>query len=153
MSIPYQRLDHAPVFTCEQAAQMVPDHDAGETKNLFIKDKKGRRHFLVSVDYGKSVDLKALGRQLGMAGLSLASPERLKQHLNVAPGSVTLLSVINDEQGQVEVILDQDLMCHQALACHPLVNTATLLIPLSHLLRFLEETGHKPKVMDIPARK
>jgi len=84
--IDYERHDHPPVFTCEEADRLVPELPAAKTKNLFLRDKKGRRHLLVVVGYEKAVDLKALSSILGISGLSLASPERLKKYLGVDPG-------------------------------------------------------------------
>ena len=151
--IPYQRADHPPVFTCEQAMALVPkDLPGGETKNLFVKDKKGRVHFLVVVGYDKSVDLKALSDILGSPRLSLASPERLQKYLGVEPGSVSLLGIVNDAESAVEVIMDQAVWNHDALRCHPLVNTATLVIKREDIERLFQITNHKFRVIEVPGR-
>lgn len=151
-AVPYERVDHPPVFTCDEAERMVPPLDAARTKNLFLRNKKGNRHFLVTVGPEKSVDIKALGKVLDAGRLSLGSPRRLLEHLGVEPGSVTLLAAALDRVGAVEVYLDRPLAEAAALRCHPLVNTSTLGIPRVHLLRFLEATGHPVQVVDVPAR-
>lgn len=150
--IPYERYDHPPVYTCEEARRLVPAMDAAETKNVFLRDRKGTRHFLVVVNYDKSVDLKALAPLLGTDRLTLGSPERLLTHLGVEPGSVTILGLFKDCKQAVEVVFDEDIAQADSLRCHPLVNTATLAIPREGILRFLEATGHALRVVNVPAR-
>jgi len=150
--IDYERCDHPPVFTCEEAERLVPPMAGAKTKNVFVRDKKGRRHFLVMVGYEKVVDLKALGSLLGVGPLSLASPRRLKAFLGVDPGSVTILALINDSKNGVEVVFDQALWESPAFRCHPLVNTSTLAISKADIRRFLGLTGHQTRVVDIPAK-
>ncbi len=151
--IAYQRYDHPAVYTCEEARRWVPDMDAAETKNVFLRDRKGLRHFLVVVNYDKSVDLKALAPLLQTDRLTLGSPERLQRYLGVEPGSVTILGLVNDRERAVELVFDRDIAAAEALRCHPLVNTATLAVPREQLLAFLELTGHTPRVVDVPARE
>jgi Ala-tRNA(Pro) deacylase len=86
--VSYDRHDHPPVFTCEEADRLVPDLPAAKTKNLFLRDNKGRRHFLVIVSDQKTVDLKTLRDELGSSKLSLGSPERLQKYLGITPGEV-----------------------------------------------------------------
>ena len=150
--IAYQRYDHPPVYTCEEAEWLVPDMPAAKTKNLFLRDRKGRRHFLVVVGYEKSVDLKALCPLLGVSKLGFGSPERLQRYLGVDPGSVSILGLVNDVDGEVEVIVDEDLWGAEAFRCHPLVNTSTLDISRDDIQRFLEITGHRGRVLNVPGR-
>ena len=150
--IAYERHDHPPVFTCEDVNRLIPDLPGSKTKNLFICDGKGRQHFLVSVPDEKSVDLKSLGEALGVKRLRFASAKRLEKHLKLEPGAVTILGVRNDTAGNVNVVVDQALWDAEALQCHPLVNTATLVITLENLRKFLACTDHPATVMDVPAR-
>lgn len=150
--IAYERHDHPPVFTCEDVNRLVPELPGCKTKNLFICDNKGKQHFLVTVPDEKSVDLKSLGEALAVKKLRFASADRLQKHLNLEPGSVTILGVINDHAGTVNVVVDKAVWEADALQCHPLVNTATLVISLDHMRRFLEATGHEATVMVVPAR-
>lgn len=149
----YQRTDHPPVFTCEEADRWVPEMAAARTKNLFARDRKGKRHFLVVVGYEKQVDLAALGLQLGAGRLLLGSPERLQRLLGVQPGSVTILGLVHDQERQVEVVFDQSIDAAPALRCHPLRNDATLAISRSDIERFLDLTGHRVQVLEVPERK
>ena len=150
--IEYERHDHPPVFTCEEANRLVPPLPAAKTKNLFLCDKKGRRHFLVVVGYEKTVDLNGLSSLLGVSKLRLASPERLRRYLGVDPGSVSILGVVNDSEKQVEVIVDEDVWGSKAFQCHPLVNTSTLVVSRDNIARFLYITGHEVRILDVPSK-
>lgn len=152
MGIAYARVDHPPVYTVEEAERLVPPLEGAHTKNLFLRDKPGARHLLVSVGYDKSVDLKALGRLLGIPKLSFASGERLMRHLGVEPGAVTLLGAVNDRDGAVEVLVDRALWRAGRVKCHPLVNTATLSLKTADVERILGSTGHAVRVIDVPGR-
>jgi Ala-tRNA(Pro) deacylase len=150
--ISYERHDHPAVFTCEEADRLVPPLPGAKVKNLFVTDKKGRKHFLVLVGYDTSVDLKVLGELLGAGGLRMASARRLENHLGVTPGSVTVLAVINDEEGAVQVVVDDKIWAARAIQCHPLINTATLVVPMGDLKRFLDVSGHPALVVKVPVR-
>ena len=151
-SIAYERCDHPAVFTCEEAEKLVPNLPGGNTKNLFLRDKAGKRHVLAVVPHEKNVDLKTFAAAIGMKGVSFASPERLLNHLGVTPGAATLLGLVTDGDHAVEVVIDEKLWKADALLCHSLVNTATLVISHAGIETFLKATGHEAKVMDIPGR-
>ena len=150
--IPFERYDHEAVFTCEQADILPIPGDAAKTKNLFLRDRKGRRHFLVTVCAEKTVDIKELEGLLKVKGLSFASSERLMDYLGLEAGAVTILGVINDTRSLVEVIVDEDLWNCKAMQCHPLVNTSTLVMNRVDVERFLSLTGHEPRILPIPVR-
>jgi Ala-tRNA(Pro) deacylase len=151
--IEYERREHLPVFTCEEAERLIPPMAGAKTKNLFLRDRKGKRHFLVVVGYEKAVHLKALTSLLGVSKLGFASPERLQRYLGVEPGAVSLLGLVNDLDREVEVIVDEDLWAAESFRCHPLVNTSSLVISKEGLQRFLEITGHQVRVLDVPSRR
>lgn len=151
-AISYERHDHPPVFTCQDVDRLVPVLPGLKTKNLFICDNKGKQHFLVTLPDEKSVDLKSLGEALGVKKLRFASADRLHSHLKLDPGAVTILGVVNDHAHRVQVIVDQAIWEAEALQCHPLVNTATLVISLDNVRKFLEASDHPATVMDVPAR-
>lgn len=149
--ISHERFDHAPVFTVEESSTLPP-MPGFHTKNLFLHDEKSGRHFLAVVGHDKRADLKALRALLGVKALSFGSPESLKEKLGVEPGSVTILGLLRDTERAVELLVDQAAWDADAIACHPLVNTATVVIPHAGIERFLAETGHVPRVLEIPAR-
>jgi Ala-tRNA(Pro) deacylase len=150
--IALRRVDHPPVMTVEESERLVPPLPGVKTKNLFLRDKKGTRHFLVTVPHDLAVDLDALGDRLSARRLGFASAERLLQHLGVTPGSVSLLALVNDTARSVEFIIDRRLWEASAVHAHPLANSATLVIPHAELERFLKATGHAVGIIDVPPR-
>ena len=106
-------------------------------KNLFLRDSKGKRHFLITADEKTKVDLKTLGRQLGAGNLSFASEERLEKYLGVKQGSVTPFALMNDTEHAVEFFIDKNLSRCKSMGIHPLENTATVFISFKDLDKFL----------------
>ena len=151
-NIEYQRHDHPPVFTVEDVHRLTPDLPGAKTKNLFLRNKKGNRHFLVVVPADKRINLKALPKVLESSKISFGSPDRLMENLGVTPGSVSLFAIVNDQKNRVEVIIDESLWASEAFQFHPLVNTSTLVISRDSIKRFLAVTGHEVKILDIPAQ-
>ncbi len=148
--LPFHRIDHDAVFTVAESGRHREGMVGLHTKNLFLKDKKGRL-FLVSARENARIDLKRLHETLGASGrLSFCSTEALMEHLGVTPGSVTAFAVINDRAGAVTMVLDRNLTIGEPVNFHPLINTATLRIALDDMLAFLRGTGHEPLIVDLP---
>jgi len=147
------RHEHPAVMTVEESERLVPKLSGAKTKNLFLRDRKGLRHFLVTVPHNVPVDLDALGAALGAGRLGFASSERLHRHLGLTPGAVSLLGLVNDTARAVEFVIDRSLWEADAVQAHPLVNTATMVVAHADLERFLAATGHAPRVIDVPAAK
>jgi Ala-tRNA(Pro) deacylase len=145
-----ERVEHPAVMTVEESERLVPPMPGSKTKNLFLRDKKGLRHFLVTVAASRAVDLNALGTLLGVGRLGFASPDRMDKYLGIKPGSVSLLALINDADGAVEFVIDRTLWDADAVQAHPLVNTATMILQHAALEHFLRATGHAPRIVDIP---
>ncbi len=146
LGIAHQTVTHPPVFTVEEARASRGDAVGGHTKNLFLRDKKGTL-FLVVAPEDATIELKSLHRLLGASGrFSFGSAELMRELLGVEPGSVTPFAVINDKTCRVAVILDAALMAHEVLNFHPLINTGTTTISREGLLKFLEATGHHPRI-------
>ena len=153
LGVGYRRFDHPAVFTCEEAERAMPaETDAAHTKNLFLRDAKERRHWLLVTDCAKQVDLRALAAAIGAHKLGLASPERLARYLGLTPGSVTLFGLINDRDHAVELVIDRDVWARSSWRCHPLVNTATLVVGRAGIESFLAATGHQAQVVTVAAR-
>jgi Ala-tRNA(Pro) deacylase len=148
--IEYERHDHPAVYTVEDVRRLVPPLPAVKTKNLFLRDHKGKRHFLVIVPAEKRVDIKALHAVIGSSRLSFGSAKRLNKYLGVDPGAVTIFALINDPGHEVELILDESLWEHEMFQFHPLVNTSTLMISRTNLKRFLAITGHEVSTFVVP---
>lgn len=149
----YERHDHVPVYTCEQSNAVLGAIRGGRTKNLFLRDDKGKRHFLLMIRDSKQADLRQLSNDLGIKGLGFGSPGRLGRFLRVDPGSVTVLALINDESHSVELLIDREIWSEESLHCHPLVNTSTLVISRAGLEKFFSLTGHQLRLVDVPAKQ
>jgi Ala-tRNA(Pro) deacylase len=140
-------VDHAPVFTVEEAQALRGQIRGAHTKNLFLKDKKDRL-FLVVAPEDAELDLKQLHHRVGASGrFSFGKPDLLMETLGVPPGSVTAFAPINDTGRRVTVVIDQSLAEAGTVNCHPLVNTATTTIAAKDLLAFLRSTGHEPLIV------
>ncbi len=149
LGIQYTRYEHPPVFTVEEAERHWAGIDAAHCKNLFVRNQKGDRHYLVIVGKDKRVDLKSLAARLGADRLSFASADRLMKHLGLTPGAVSPFGLINDRARAVIVVLDADLTEAPRIAFHPNVNTATLAVAFADFRRFLDSTGHVVRVVTL----
>ena len=147
MGISYEVEEHAPVFTIDEMREL--GIKGSVCKNLFLRDAKGRQHFLVVLPGDRQADLGALAAALGSSKLSFASEERLMKHQGLTKGSVTPLAVIQDPDHTVQVLLDESLTGMDRLGVHPLVNTATLWISGADLLRFVRSCGNPVKIVSI----
>jgi len=149
--IEYERSDHPPVFTVEEAHRLTPDMPGAKTKNLFICDQKGKKHFLIVLEADKRIKLKRLAEVLGVKKVRFGSPKRLMRYLGITPGAVSILAVINDREKAVKVIIDNNLwQTAKMILCHPLVNTSTLAIALHDIERLLNKTGQPFQVLELP---
>lgn len=148
LGIETRTVEHEPVFTVAESEKLERDLTGGHTKNLFLKDAKGKL-FLLTAESHSPVNLKTLHKILGCARLSFGKPELLMEVLGVSPGSVTALALINDRDCQVSFLLDERLMAHETINCHPLENTATTNIARDDLLRFIRSCGHEPRVVGL----
>jgi len=149
LGIAHPTVRHPPLFTVEQSQGLRGTIAGGHTKNLFLKDKKGAL-FLVTALEDAAIELKSLHRRLGAQGrFSFGSSDLMGETLGVAPGAVTPFGAINDGAGRVTVVLDAMLMEHAIVNAHPLVNTMTTSIARDDLVRFLESTGHPPRIVAV----
>ncbi len=150
LGISHVRHDHPAVFTVEESEKIgFKGAQGGDTKNLFLRNKKGDRHYLVSIGHHKKADLAELRQKLGESSLSFASPERLLAKLGLTPGSVSLLGLVNNAGHDVIVIIDKALWENPVVCCHPNANTATLEIPHDGLEKFLQHCGNELRVMEL----
>ena len=142
LGISFDRHEHPPVATVEEAEQHWAGIDATHCKNLFLRNQKGTRHYLVILKHTKTADLRAVADQIGDGKLSFASPERLMTHLGLTPGSVSPFGLIHDRDRQVRVVIDRDLKSAARVSFHPNINTATVVLAFADFLRFLDACGN-----------
>lgn len=151
LDVRHTTITHPPLFTVAQSQAYRLETNGAHTKNLFVKDKKGKI-FLLTVGDNAVVDLKQVHHRIGASGrVSFCKAELLKELLGVIPGSVTVLGVVNDHDHQVQVVLDEVLMQNDIINAHPLTNEATTSISREDLLVFLRATGHEPLIVKLSA--
>jgi Ala-tRNA(Pro) deacylase len=147
LEIETSTVEHPPLHTVSESQSLRGEIPGGHTKNLFVKDKKDRL-FLLVLGEETAVDLKRVHEKIGAQGrVSFGSPQLLEEIWGVRPGAVTPFGAINDEAGQVRVVLDEAMMRHGRLNFHPLVNTRTTGLASADLVKFLRATGHEPMVV------
>ena len=151
LNIEYKEITHGEVYTIEEMDALGKDFFEGAMicKNLFVRDQKGKRHFLVVLPEDKRAPLDVIANKIGSTRLSFASEERLMKHLKLTPGAVTPLAVINNEDSAVEVIFDADLKGENLVGVHPCVNTSTLLIKMNDIEKYISSCGNKFKYINV----
>jgi Ala-tRNA(Pro) deacylase len=149
LGIPVERYLHPAIATAEAAGEHWAVIDAVHCKNLFLRNQKGTRHYLVILEHTKRADLRAVADQVGDGKLSFASPERLQTYLGVTPGSVSPFGLIHDRERHVRVFLDRSLREARRISFHPNINTATLVLDYSDFERFLGSCGHQVRYISV----
>jgi Ala-tRNA(Pro) deacylase len=150
--IAHSFFEHIPVYTCEEAKKHLSHIPGVATKNLFLKNKEGSAFFVVSVHEEKRVQIKSLQAILNTSKLSFAKAEELKELLLLEPGSVTMLSVINDKAQKVRFIIDKELISiNKPFQMHPLVNSATVVINCENLQKFFSLLEREIEYLDVPS--
>jgi Ala-tRNA(Pro) deacylase len=147
LGVQHQTVRHAVLRTVSDSKTHRQDPDGGYSKNLFLRNKKGRM-WLVTLHEDRMVDLRQLGAYIGAGRVSFASPQRLMRYLGVVPGAVTPLAVINDHGNQVSTIMDSKLLHFDKVHFHPCDNSLTTTLPGDGLLRFMSDCGHTPQQID-----
>ena len=137
----YTLHEHPPLRTVEDSQNLRGEMTGGHIKNLYLRDKK-KNNYLVVAEENKDIDLKTLGEAIGAARLSFGSADRLMEYLGVRPGAVSPLTLINDKDHQVRLVMDKGLLEFDEINVHPLVNDKTLTMKTADLETFLEATGH-----------
>jgi Ala-tRNA(Pro) deacylase len=143
--IAHKTATHPPLFTVEQSRELRGTIPGAHTKNLFLKDKRDSV-FLVVAPEDAAIDLKTLHHKLGAGRFSFGSSGLMQELLGVLPGAVTPFGAINDTARRVNVVLDAGLMKAAIVNAHPLVNTMTTSLASLDLVKFLEATGHPPRI-------
>lgn len=143
LGIEYSRYEHPPVYTVEEAQQYWKDIKGAHAKNLFLRNNKGNRHYLVVLEQSKSADLKDLSAKLASGKLSFASERRLQEYLGLDTGAVSPFGIINDEKRAVTLVIDRALQKQESVNFHPNVNTATVNLSFKDFEKVLKHCGNQ----------
>lgn len=145
--IPFHWVEHKAVYTIEEMEELGLEKMEETAKNLFLRDQKGKCHFLVVIRADKQANLKELGEKLGGVRLSFASEERLEKYLGLKKGAVTPLGILNDTACAVKVFLDKDFLGKEEIGVHPNDNTASVYLKTADLMQIIKEHGNSLEVL------
>jgi len=150
IGIDFVEFEHPPMHTVEDSLNMKMTIPGAQTKNLFVRDKKSEKYWLIVVEGAKRVDLKGFAKMIGESKLSFGDAEKLYQFLGVYPGSVSPFGLVFDEFKNVGVFIDKDLLDAEFVGFHPNQNTLTWVLKSGDFIRFLNGIGRDYKVVDVP---
>jgi len=142
LNIPFDYYEHPPVATIEEARKYWKDIEATHCKNLFFRNHKGDRHYLVIIEHSHDLYIRDLEQRLKQGKLSFGSDQRMMKYLGLTPGSVTPFGIINDNEKHVHLFLDETLKKSKKISFHPCINTASIVITFSDLIKFLNYSGN-----------
>lgn len=151
LGIPYDRVDHAPAETmavCEEIDRVL---QAAICKNLFLCNRQKTQFYLLMILGNKKFKTKDISAQIGSARLSFASPEDMEKYLDITPGSVSVMGLMNDTDDQVRLLVDEDVLKDEYLGCHPCINTSSLRLKCDDVFgKFLKAVHHDMTVVKLP---
>ena len=151
LGIEYDRVDHDHADTIEACHEVERVLGWPVCKNLFLCNRQKTQYYMLMLEGDKVFKTKDLSKQLGVSRLSFATGEDMVELLGVQPGSVTVLGLMNDKEGRVQLVMDKPIYDAAFVSCHPCISTSTLTIKTEDLLtKFLPAVGHDPIVVDLP---
>jgi len=142
LEISYELHEHPPLPTIEEAVKYWKTMDATHCKNIFFRNHKGNRHYLVAIEHKQNLAIHDLEKRLKQGKLTFASPKRLLKYLGLEPGSVSPFGLINDTENHVHLFLDENLKDAEKISFHPNVNTASLILSFNDFIKYLDWTGN-----------
>ncbi len=142
LNIDFQYIEHPPVPTVEEAMKYWKGMDAVKCKNLFFRNHKGNRHYLVLLEHKQLLKIKDLEQILKQGKISFASEKRLAKYLGLTPGSVTPFGLINDSENHVHVFIDENLKDCGNISFHPNINTASIVVTFEDFIKFMDWSGN-----------
>ncbi|MCF6171733.1 MAG: prolyl-tRNA synthetase associated domain-containing protein [Bacteroidales bacterium] len=148
LGIQYEVFEHPPLDTIETALEYWKDIDAMHCKNLFFRNHKGNRHYLVIIKDTTPFSIRSLEQKLKQGKLTFGSPKRLMKYLGVKPGSVSPFGLVNDEEQHVHLFLDEQLQTADKISFHPNDNTASLVLNYCDFITFLDFMGNTYDFID-----
>lgn len=150
LDVPFERVDHDAVGTIEGCAEIEKLLDIEICKNLFLRNSKGDQYYLLMLPGGKHLVTKDLAKKIGSTRLSFGTPEKMEEYLDITPGSVSALGLMNDHGNNIQFLVDNDIKKWEYFGCHPCINTSSLKIKTADLFsKILPAVGHEPVFVDI----
>ena len=151
LSIDYDRVDHEEAMTMEVCAAIDEVLEATICKNLLLCNRQGTAFYLLMLPGNKVFKTSVLSKQIGSSRLSFASAEAMEQFLDITPGSVSVMGLMNDKENHVQLLMDKDILKGEYIGCHPCINTSSLRFRTSDLIeKIIPAMGHEPTYVELP---
>ena len=150
LNVSYQRIDHDPAMTMEDCAEVDKSLEATICKNLFLCNRQATDFYLLMIPDTKVFKTKELSAQIGSSRLSFATPEYMEKYLDITPGSVSVLGLMNDTDGHVRLLIDEDVLKGEYIGCHPCINTSSLRIRTEDMVnKVIPAMNHKIHIVHL----
>ena len=150
LGISFERVDHAPAMTMEVCAAIDEVLEATICKNLLLCNRQGTAFYLLMLPGNKVFKTSVLSKQIGSSRLSFASAEAMEQFLDITPGSVSVMGLMNDHENRVQLIMDKDVLKGEYIGCHPCINTSSLRLKTADLMeKIIPAMGHEPRLVTL----
>ncbi|HJC90344.1 MAG TPA: prolyl-tRNA synthetase associated domain-containing protein [Candidatus Mediterraneibacter excrementigallinarum] len=156
LGVEYQRIDHEAAMTMEACEEIDRTLSEGEEngvaicKNLFLCNRQATDFYLLLIPGDKPFKTKYLSAQIGSSRLSFAKPEYMEKYLDITPGSVSIMGLMNDHEKKVQLLIDEDVLKDEYFGCHPCINTSSLKIRTKDLVeKIIPAMGHEPKIVKL----
>ena len=151
LGIEYQRIDHEAAMTMEACAAIDEALDATICKNLLLCNRQCTNFYLLMIPGNKVFKTSVLSKQIGSSRLSFADAEYMERFLDITPGSVSVLGLMNDHENQVQLLIDEDVLKGEFFGCHPCINTSSLRLRTADLMeKIIPAMGHEPRIVNLP---
>ena len=152
LGIDYQRIDHEAAMTMEACAAIDEVLDATICKNLLLCNRQCTAFYLLLLPGDKPFKTSVLSKQIGSSRLSFAGAEYMERFLDITPGSLSILGLMNDKEMQVQLLIDEDVLKGEFFGCHPCINTSSLRLKTADLVeKIIPAMGHEPRIVNLPA--
>ena len=152
LDVNFQRIDHEAAMTMEACAAIDEVLDATICKNLLLCNRQCTAFYLLLLPGDKPFKTSVLSKQIGSSRLSFASAEYMERFLDITPGSLSILGLMNDHDHQVQLLIDEEVLKGEFIGCHPCINTSSLRLKTADLMeKIIPAMGHEPKIVHLPA--
>ena len=151
LGVEYQRIDHEAAMTMEACAEIDKVLDATICKNLLLCNRQNTAFYLLMIPGDKVFKTSVLSKEIGSSRLSFAKPEFMEEYLDITPGSVSVLGLMNDHGHHVQLLMDEDVLKGEYFGCHPCINTSSLRIRTSDLMeKIIPAMDHPARIVTLP---
>mgnify|MGYP000333816531 FL=1 len=151
LGIEYERIDHEPAMTIEACEEIDQALGAVICKNLFLCNRQETDFYLLMIPGDKKFKTKDISAQIGSSRLSFGKPEYMEQFLDITPGSVSIMGLMNDKENNVQLLIDEEVLEGEYIGCHPCINTSSLRIRTEDMVKkIIPELKHSPKLVRLP---